>query len=439
MQKYTIKKGTTSKILQIDIYDSSSTVGARLAGLVYNTASLSAYYNREGAAGAATAITLATATKGTWATGGFIAIDATNMPGHYELHIPDAALATGANSVLVELKGAANMVPKTILIELVDNVEADTYTIVNNGTYGNSALNTDLDTLLTRIVGTLLTGSHNPQGGDAFARLGAPAAASIAADLLVIDNFVDDLETRLTAVRAGYLDNLSVGAVAQASVCTETRLAELDAANLPTDIAGVQADTDNIQTRIPAALVGGRMDSSVGSNLDKTGYGLSATAIQAIWDALTSALTTVGSIGKLLVDNINATISSRSSHAAADVWSVATRTLTSFGTLVSDIWANATRTLTSVGGIKKNTAFNSFDFLMVDSTDHVTGETGLTVTAQRSINGGAFAACANAVSELANGKYLINLAAADLNGDIVALRFTATGADTRNITIITTP
>ena len=38
----------------IDIYDSSSTVGARLAGLVYNTASLSAYYNREGAAGAAT-------------------------------------------------------------------------------------------------------------------------------------------------------------------------------------------------------------------------------------------------------------------------------------------------------------------------------------------------------------------------------------------------
>lgn len=38
------------------------------------------------------------------------------------------------------------------------------------------------------------------------------------------------------------------------------------------------------------------------TNNDKTGYGLSAAAVQAIWDALTSALTTVGSIGKKLAD-----------------------------------------------------------------------------------------------------------------------------------------
>ena len=43
----------------------------------------------------------------------------------------------------------------------------------------------------------------------------------------------------------------------------------------------------------------------------KTGYALSSAGVQAIWDALTAALTTAGSIGKLLVDNINATISSR--------------------------------------------------------------------------------------------------------------------------------
>lgn len=56
---------------------------------------------------------------------------------------------------------------------------------------------------------------------------------------------------------------------------------------------------------------------TVGTNNDKTGYSLSAAAIQAIWDALTSALTTVGSIGKLLVDNINATISSRAPSSTA--------------------------------------------------------------------------------------------------------------------------
>jgi hypothetical protein len=50
---------------------------------------------------------------------------------------------------------------------------------------------------------------------------------------------------------------------------------------------------------------------TVGTNNDKTGYALSSAGVQAIWDALTSALTTAGSIGKLLVDNINATISSR--------------------------------------------------------------------------------------------------------------------------------
>ena len=67
---------------------------------------------------------------------------------------------------------------------------------------------------------------------------------------------------------------------------------------------------------------------TVTTNNDKTGYSLSTAGVQAIWDALTSALTTAGSIGKLLVDNINATISSRSSHTAADVWAVATRLLT---------------------------------------------------------------------------------------------------------------
>lgn len=54
-------------------------------------------------------------------------------------------------------------------------------------------------------------------------------------------------------------------AYALASVATETRLAELDAGNLPTDIANVQSDTDDIQTRLPAALSGGRMDSDVGA------------------------------------------------------------------------------------------------------------------------------------------------------------------------------
>ena len=90
-------------------------------------------------------------------------------------------------------------------------------------------------------------------------------------------------------------------------------------------------------------------------------------------------------------------------------------------------------------GISKNTALANFEFFMVDSSDHITGKTGLTITATRSIDGAAFAACANSASEVANGVYKIDLAAADLNGDVVTLKFTATGADPRLITIRPTP
>lgn len=57
---------------------------------------------------------------------------------------------------------------------------------------------------------------------------------------------------------------------------------------------------------IAATALNGKGDWNIG----KTGYALSVAGVQAIWDALTSALTTVGSVGKLIVDNINATISS---------------------------------------------------------------------------------------------------------------------------------
>ena len=54
----------------------------------------------------------------------------------------------------------------------------------------------------------------------------------------------------------------------------------------------------------------------VSTNNDKTGYALSSAGVQAIWDALTSALTTVGSIGKWIVDKLDATISSRLASAS---------------------------------------------------------------------------------------------------------------------------
>jgi hypothetical protein len=117
--KLLIQKGTTSKSVDIFVQDSSVTTGAGLTGLVYNSGSLTAYYHRAGSA--ATAITLATLASATaaWSSGGFIAVDGTNMPGVYRLDIPDAVLASGVNEAVIMLKGAANMAPVVLEIQLV--------------------------------------------------------------------------------------------------------------------------------------------------------------------------------------------------------------------------------------------------------------------------------------------------------------------------------
>lgn len=85
----------------------------------------------------------------------------------------------------------------------------------------------------------------------------------------------------------------------------------------------VETDTQDIQSRLPAALVSGRMDSSVGAMAANVMTAAAAAAdfgteiAAAVWDRLTSALTTVGSIGKLIVDYLDAAISSRAASGAS--------------------------------------------------------------------------------------------------------------------------
>jgi hypothetical protein len=72
-------------------------------------------------------------------------------------------------------------------------------------------------------------------------------------------------------------------------------------------------------------------------------------------------------------------------------------------------------------------------FFMKSSSDHVTGATGLTLTATVSKDGGAFASFSPAVTERGNGWYMIILDELRTNtlGDL-ALHITATGADPLN-------
>jgi hypothetical protein len=114
------KRGDTSNILQVFIQDSSSSTGAGLTGLVFNSSGLTAYYHKDTDT-TATAITLVTMTVGTFTSSGFKEIDATNMPGWYQFCPPDAALSASGtpHSVGFHLKGATNMAPLAIEVQLI--------------------------------------------------------------------------------------------------------------------------------------------------------------------------------------------------------------------------------------------------------------------------------------------------------------------------------
>ena len=93
--------------------------------------------------------------------------------------------------------------------------------------------------------------------------------------------------------------------------------------------------------------------------------------------------------------------------------------------------AGTAQTARDIGAVslKKNQALANFHFLMTDSSAH-NPATGKTVTVTRCIDGGAFAAgTLSAVTEVSNGVYRVDFAAADLNGNVVTLRATADGCD----------
>jgi hypothetical protein len=83
------------------------------------------------------------------------------------------------------------------------------------------------------------------------------------------------------------------------------------------DLANVGSPTSTLNlsgTTIKAVTDG----VTVTTNNDKGNYSLSTAGIQAIWDALTSALTTAGSIGKWIIDNLNTTVASRATQTSVD-------------------------------------------------------------------------------------------------------------------------
>lgn len=504
--KLLVKKGATSFLACVFIQDSSSTVGAGLSGLVFNTSGLVCYRARadDGNAGG-TSIALATATLGTWATGGFKEKDATNMKGVYEIGITNASLAAGSDYCVLYFSGATNMAPLVLEIQLVafdpdDAVHLGLSSLPNTAVTTNASLLTSgtgtdqisntsgrvdvgkalgtavtLDannvlnvsakyvggTLLTardigasvllsagtgtgqldftsgvvksslvQILGTALTETagqiaaafkqffniasptstmneitlvdtvttytgNTKQTGDAFARLGAPAGASVSADIAAVKSDSGAIKTQTdklaftvpNQVDANVLDWKSATAPAMTGDAF-ARLGAPAGASVSADIAAIKSDTGTILTDVNtgAGAIYNRIGAPAGASI-----AADIAAVKTDLDAGVTVTTNNDKTGYAITSNV-----------------------------------------------KKNTAQSAFMLVMTDATTHAP-KTGLTVTATRSIDGAAFGACANAVSEVSGGWYTIALAASDVNGNDIALRFTSAGADDCDIKFKTQP
>ena len=164
----------------------------------------------------------------------------------------NATPITAGVSVSVDRASVAGLNQATIVATSGNGFEAGkSYAIyVSTGTVGGVS-----------VVGEVV-GEFTIQASSAFTRLGAPAGASIAADLLVIDNLVDDLESRL-----GTPSNLGTGATVAANlVDIEGQTDDIGVAGAGLTAVPWNAAWDaEVQSEVDDALVAQNLDHLVGT------------------------------------------------------------------------------------------------------------------------------------------------------------------------------
>lgn len=305
--------GTTSQVTLLFVQDSSSTTGAGLTGLAHNTGSLTAYYKRSNGT-ASVAITLANITTlGTFVSGGFKEVDATNMPGVYEFHPPNAALASGADSVAILLKGAANMAPCPLIIELTGTSNQDataggisrldaavssrmaTYTQPTGflaATFPTTVASTTNITAGT--ITTVTTLTNLPSATTDWITAAAVSAAAVTKIQSGLSTYAGGdtsgtttLLSRLTSTRAGYLDNLTNldAAVSSRSTFDPTATGvHLTSAGLDLVVIESGINARQAMSAIMASAAGVLSGADTGSIVIKGG-GVATTRITATTDS----------------------------------------------------------------------------------------------------------------------------------------------------------
>ncbi len=185
-------------------------------------------------------------------------------------------------------------------------------------------------------------------------------------------------------------------------------------------------DTD-IKALLPAALVSGRMDSSVGAMAAAV---LTAAAIAANAITATKIATAAITNAKFAAGAIDAAAIAANAIAEAKIATGAI-IAAKFGAGAIDAASLNADAIDKIrDGIlpTQNVAFPNIPFVFVAASDHVTPVTSASgVSGTRSIDGAAFGAITGTIAEVGNGSYQLDASAADMNGGIIQFRLIATG------------
>lgn len=267
-------------------------------------------------------------------------------------------------TLTVSKAGAAFAAPAGVVSEVGNGVYKVALTMADTGTLGDLTFH------------ATAAGADPTQWVDQVVAFDPANAASLG-----LTNLDAAISSRLAT--AGYTAPPSAASIST-TVWGESIRALTDKAGFALSAASVQAIWDAATTALTVAgSVGKRLsdnlDAAVSSRLATSGYTNPPTAAAVStqvwsepvpgtfaagsagaklnsagsagdpWGTAVPGTYGAGTAGSILGNRLDTTVSSRSSHTAADIWAVGSRTLTSFGTLVADIWGNATRTLSAFG------------------------------------------------------------------------------------------
>jgi hypothetical protein len=354
-----IVKSSTDQSVVVRIID--ATTGVPEEGVDYDTAGLALWYRREGAAKVAITPAALASLDAAHSDGGIEHID----DGYYRLDLPDAAVASGADGVMVG-GAVTDMIVVGCYVPLVDaratasalatvDTVVDAIKLKTDNLPAAPAASGDIptaaavaDAVWDETLADHLTAGSTGEGLNAAGSAGDPWATALpgaygagTAGKIVGDNLNATVSSRsshgaadvktaieaagshLTLIKA-VTDNLPDGG-ALTSLATAAALTTVDAV-----VDAIRAKTDNLPAApaatgdIPtaAAVADAVWDETLGDHLNTGSTGAGLNAAGSVGDPWATALPGAygaGTAGKIVGDNLNATVSSRSSHGAADV------------------------------------------------------------------------------------------------------------------------